>query len=456
LACLATVQDKARFALRVLSQLEIHRFSLEIAAQNLYTQIMTTLSKTGQLKEFEVREKALRRLVELSVTLNSTLDPDALLQLITATATELLDCEASSILLYDEKKPRLYFAAATGSDPAKLAEIPVPMEGSLAGTIFRTNEPLILNKVEQDPRHYSLVSDHIQIKIRSLLGVPMPIKDRTVGVLEAVNKRSGEFSESDATILSVIAAHAAIAIDNARLLHRTQQALRKVRDTNQVKSRFLALASHELRTPLGIIIGYATFLQEDAKGKLSDHANQVLNAATEMRSLLDQMNNLTLLQADEMEMTPVRLPIQDVLNAALDEIKYTASRRDLQLVYAFQEDPIFVNVDPEKTALAFVNLLNNAIRFSPEGSEIVVGAVDQGQNILAWVQDKGIGIPVDQLQKIFEEFYQIEPPNTRRYGGLGIGLTIARGLIEAQSGRLWAESEGLGKGSTFSITLPKA
>jgi signal transduction histidine kinase len=414
---------------------------------------MLTPSKTGQLRDLEGRQKLLLRLVELSVTLNSTLDLDELLQLITATATELLECEAASILLYDEKNPRLYFAAATGSDPAQLAEIPVPIDSSLAGTIFRTNQPLILNNAKQDPRHYSLVSEHIKFKVNSLLGVPMPIKDRTMGVLEAVNKREGGFTDSDAAILSVTAAHAAIAINNARLLRATKQALEKVKVTNQIKSNFLSLASHELRTPLGIIIGYATFLQEGARGESTDHANQVLGAASQMRSLLDQMNNLTLLQSDEMEMREMKISIQDVLNFAIDEIKYFAARRDLQLVFAFQDDPIFVNVDPEKTALAFVNLLNNAIRFSPEGSEIVIGAVKQEKQVMIWVQDHGIGIPVDKLQKIFEEFYQIEPPNTRHYGGLGIGLTIAKGLIEAQGGKIWAESEGQGRGSTFKVLL---
>jgi len=414
---------------------------------------MLTPSKTGQLRELEGRQKLLLRLVELSVTLNSTLDLDELLQLITATATELLECEAASILLYDEKNPRLYFAAATGSDPAQLAEIPVPIDSSLAGTIFRTNQPLILNNAQQDPRHYALVSDHVKFKINSLLGVPMPIKDRTMGVLEAVNKREGGFTDGDVAILSVTAAHAAIAINNARLLRATKQALDKVKVTNQIKSNFLSLASHELRTPLGIIIGYATFLQEGSRGESTDHANQVLGAASQMRSLLDQMNNLTLLQSDEMEMRQMKISIQDVLNFAIDEIKYFAARRDMQLVFAFQEDPIFVNVDPEKTALAFVNLLNNAIRFSPEGSEVTIGAVKQEKQVLVWVQDRGIGIPVDKLQKIFEEFYQIEPPNTRHYGGLGIGLTIAKGLIETQGGKIWAESEGKGQGSTFKVLL---
>jgi signal transduction histidine kinase len=315
---------------------------------------------------------------------------------------------------------------------------------------------LILNNAEQDPRHYSLVSDHIEFKINTLLGVPMPIKDRTVGVLEAVNKRGeGGFTDNDVAILSVTAAHAAIAINNARMLRTTQQALDKVKETNSIKSNFLAIASHELRTPLGIIIGYATFLQNEAKGELSDHADQVLNAATQMHSLLDQMSNLTLLQTDEMEMKQTKISVQDVLNFAVDEIKYFAARRDLQLVFAFQEAPIFVNVDPEKTTLAFVNLLNNAIRFSSQGSEIVIGAADQGDKVLAWVQDKGIGIPVDKLQKVFEEFYQVEPPNTRRYNGLGIGLPIAKGLIETQGGKIWAESQGAGQGSTFKVALPK-
>jgi len=390
------------------------------------------------------------------MTLNSTLDLDELLQTITATATELLDCEASSILLYDEKNPRLYFAASTGTDPGKLAEIPVPMEGSIAGTIFRTNQPMILNNVEQDPRHYSNVSDQVKFKINTLLGVPMPIKDRTVGVLEAVNKRDGIFNERDVAILSVTAAHAAIAINNARLLKQTQQALEKVKETNSIKSNFLSLASHELRTPLGIIIGYATFLQEEAKDELSDHAQQVLNAAAQMRSLLDQMNNLTLLQADEMEMRPAKISIQDVLNFACDEIKYFAARKNLALVFAFQDDPIYVNVDAEKTTLAFVNLLNNAIRFSPEDSQIVIGAIEQGKQVMAWVQDNGSGIPGDKLQKVFEEFYQLEPPNTRHYGGLGIGLTIAKGLLEVQDGKIWAESEGVGKGATLKVLLPKA
>src|SRR5215207_5912172 len=411
---------------------------------------------TGQLRDLLNQPQQLKRLVELSVILSSTLDLDDLLQLITATATELLDCEAASILLYDDQRPRLYFAAATGSDAAQLAEIPVPIDNSLAGTIFRTNRYMILNNAEQDPRHYSLVSDHIKFKVETLLGVPLPIKDRVVGVLEAVNKRNGVFDERDAALLSVTASHAAIAIDNARLLQTTQKALEQVKESNRLKSNFLSLASHELRTPLGIIIGYSTFLKEDAKGELSDHASQVLNAARQMRSILDEMNNLAMLKSDQMTLKPQKIVMQDVLAYACEGIKEIASTRDQKLTYAFSGEPFVVAVDIDKTSLAFINILNNAIRFSAPASEIIIGTIKQGNQVLCWVQDQGIGIPADKLQKIFEEFYQIQPPNTRQYGGLGIGLTIAKGLIEAQGGNIWAESEGVESGATFKVLLALA
>lgn len=411
---------------------------------------------TGQLRDLESQPQQLKRLVELSVTLNSTLDLEALLQLITTTATELLGCEGASILLYDEKNPRLYFAASTGSDPEKLAEIPVPIDNSLAGTIFRTNRHMILNNVEEDPRHYSLVSDRVKFKVKTLLGVPMPIKDRTVGVLEAVNKHDGVFNEHDAALLSVAAAHAAIAINNARLLRATQRALEKVQEANQLKSNFLTLASHELRTPLGIIIGYSTFLNQSAKGALSEDANHVLTAARQMRSILDEMNNLVMLKADEMALKPQKVAMEDVLVYACEGLQEIALTRKQTLVYAFSKEAHTVNVDIDKTALALGNILGNAIRFSPEGSEITIGVTKDGDQVLTWVQDQGIGIPADKLQKVFDEFYQIEPPNTRHYGGLGIGLTIAKGLIEAQGGKIWAESQGPGMGSTFKVLLPMA
>jgi signal transduction histidine kinase len=396
----------------------------------------------------------LRRLVELSVTLNSTLDLDALLQLIIETAADLLRCQAASVLLYDEQKPHLYFAASTGSDPKRLAEVPVPLDGSLAGTIFRTGQALILNDVQKDPRHFPVASQRVNFEPHSFLGVPMRFRDRVIGVLEALNKRHGEFTDVDEFILSVIAAHAAVAINNARMMQALQQAYEKVKEADQLKSNFLMLASHELRTPLGIIIGYASFLREEQQGDVSENAQQVLSAALQMRALVEDMTNLTLLETDGLTFKPRDIAVQDLLRMAYEEIETMVNVKEQRVTFDLPVEPLLTFVDPEKTVSALTNILHNAVRFSARGGVIIVGARPFESQVIVWVADQGVGMTPEQLQKIFQPFYQAESPLTRRYGGLGIGLAIAKGLIESQGGKIWAESPGLGKGSTFKVLLP--
>lgn len=402
------------------------------------------------------RLKQLERLVEISLTLNSTQNLDELLQFIIQTATDILQCEAASILLYNEKRNRLFFAASTGSDSKKLAQIPVPLDESLAGKIFRDDKTIILNDVTHHPRHYGAVGEQIDFQPRSLLGVPMRIRDKGVGVLEALNKREGEFSQEDARLLSVVAAQAAIAIHNAQLIRALQKAYEDLSETDRLKSNFLALASHELRTPLGIIIGYASFLQESNLPDVTDNAERVLTAASQMRSIIEAMTSLHLLQARGLTFKPRVVPVQQVLRAAYEEMRPIAEEMHHSVALHLPPPALLVTADPDKLTPAFVNILNNAIRFTPPGGQITISAMNRGGNILISVADTGIGIASENLPKIFQEFYQVEPHTTRRFGGLGIGLTIAKGLIETQGGRIWAESGGLGKGTTVYVALPPA
>ncbi len=404
--------------------------------------------------ELQKTSDRLQRLVDLSMSLNSTLNLNDLLKIIIQTAADILDCEAASILLFDEKTGNLFFAAATGEDAKKLAEIPVPINNSLAGTIFRTHEPIILDQLENEPRHNKKASEHVGFQTRSLLGVPLRIRDRTIGVLESLNKKDGTFSAEDQHTLGVVASHAAVAIHNAQLIQALRQAYDDVSKADKLKSNFLALASHELRTPLGIIIGYATFLREESEGEVSGHAEQVLNAALQMRTLLEDMNNLTMLETDGSTFTPRKTSLQKLLVKAAEEIRELAQVKDQELVFDFAEEEIESLVDGKKLSAAIVNLLHNAVRFSPEKKKIILGLRREDDRILCWVEDHGIGIPQDQLENIFDKFYQVEAPNIRRYGGMGLGLTIAQGLVETQGGKLWAESEGEGKGATFKISLP--
>jgi signal transduction histidine kinase len=398
----------------------------------------------------------LARLIEVSVTLNSTLNLDDLLQFIIETAADILDCESVMILLYDEPHGRLGFAAATGSDPKRLAELPIPLENSLAGEVFLENKSIILSELKGSSKHFDSVAMHVGFKVNNVLGVPMRVRTRPTGVLEALNKRKGEFDDGDVDILSVIASQAAVAIHNARLVKALREAYNEISAADHLKTNFLALASHELRTPLGIIIGYASFLQDESPGELSDHARQVLNAAMQMRGLVDAMTNLNMLRSKEMVMHRLVVPIQQILRGAYGEVQTLAEAKNHTVDMNLPDQPLPVKCDPEKLTAAFVNLLDNAVRFTPEGGKITISAVLQpGGDMLVTLQDTGIGIPETDLKKIFNEFYQVEPHTTRKYGGMGIGLPIAKGLVEAHGGKIWAESPGPGKGSMFKVLLPR-
>ena len=404
----------------------------------------------------ELRQMVIRlsRLVEISVTLNSTLDLDRVLQFIIDSAADLVESEAVSIMLADENTHNLYFAAATGSDPKELARIPIPLEGSIAGTIFREDRPLIINDVARDPRHFRQVGEKIRFETRSLIGVPMRIRERVTGVLEAVNKRQGVFDEADLQTLSIIASHSAVAIHNARLVDALQRAYDELGKLDRLKSDFIAVASHELRTPLGLILGYASILKEEAGTEASGHATAVLNSALRMRALIEDMTNMGLLQTGSGEVVLVLQPLQPIVRAAHDEVAEMVRAKGQTCSLQLAGESLLAMVDASKLSMALRNLLNNSVRFTPAGGHIWFGLERRGPEAWLRVRDDGLGIPPGELEKIFEQFYQVEDHMTRHHGGMGLGLAIVRAIAQAHGGRAWAESDGPDSGSTFTIALP--
>lgn len=407
-------------------------------------------------EEVDPRELVHRysRMVEISVTLNSTLDLPRLLQFIIDSAADLVDSEGASILLMDEKTKNLEFAAATGSDPAELARIPVPLDSSLAGTVFRENRPLIVNQVAGDPRHYQAVGEQINFETQSLIGVPMRIQDDVIGVLEAVNKRNGMFNATDELTLSVIASQAAVAINNARLVEALQRAYDELGKLDRLKSEFISIASHELRTPLALILGYATMLKEDAGEQASQHVKAVLNSAIRMRSLIEDMTNLNLLRVGSAELNMEVQPLQSVVRAAHEEVRDTIQAKGQELVVDMPPETIMAKVDGPKLSMALTNLLNNALRFTPNNGHIELRLLHEGGEAWFQVADDGMGIAAAEIDRVFQPFYQVEDHMARRHEGMGLGLAIVRGVADAHGGRVWAESPGLGQGSTFTVALP--
>jgi signal transduction histidine kinase len=412
---------------------------------------------TASISEPDVRKKTQKvaQLVEISGILNSTLKPDLLLQNILDTAADLLDCSEVSILLFNEREKELRFAAATSIHREQLEQIPVPLDNSLAGTIFTENRHLVINSAQDDPRHYNEVAEAIGYQVDSLLGVPMRIKDRVTGVIEALNKNEGGFTDFDVSLLLVVASQAAISIHNAQLIQALQKANVELSQADKLKRDLMSIASHELRTPLGNILGYATLLHEDASDENKPLAASILKASSKLRAVLDDIANMNLLYTGEADLDQAETTIQQVLEYAREEVRVTVNKEDHTVDYQIPEEPILLKIDLPKMSVVFVNLILNAIRFTPVDGDIRLTVEDKKDEVMVSIIDTGKGIDPEKLEKIFEVFFQEDDHMTRRYGGLGLGLSIAREIVRLHGGRIWAESEGIGKGATFRVVLPK-
>jgi len=396
----------------------------------------------------------LSRLVEISVTLNSTLDLDRLLQFIVRSAADLVESEAASILLVGDKTRDLYIAAATDADPEILQKIPVPKEGSIAGKVFREDRPLILNELGATGQRYPEAGEGERFSVRSLIGVPLRIRDDVTGVLEAVNKRQGIFDEADLLTLTNIASLAAVAISNARQLEALNRAYDALGNLDQLKTDFIAIASHELRTPLGLILGNASLLKELSGEDVSEHADAVLNSAMRMRVLIEDMTNLNMLQAGSANLVLSKRPLQPIVQLVYEEALELVKAREQTIKLNLPSETLEAMVDEQKITLALTNLLNNAIRFTPKERELRLTLEQHGHEAWLRVHDDGIGLVPDELETVFDSFYQVEDHLTRQHDGLGLGLPIVKAIAESHGGRVWVESEGPDQGATFTIALP--
>ena len=412
-----------------------------------------TQEELNHLRQMIVR---LSRLVEISVTLNSTLELDRVLQFIIRSAADLVESEAASILLVGDKTRDLYIAAATDADPETLQKIPVPKEGSIAGTIFREDRPLILNELGATSQLYPEVGDGGRFSVRSLIGVPLRIRDDVTGVLEAVNKRQGIFDEADLQTLTNIASLAAVAISNARQIEALNRAYDALGKLDQLKTDFIAIASHELRTPLGLILGNASLLKELTGEDVSEHADAVLNSAMRMRVLIEDMTNLNMLQAGSADLALSKQPLQLIVQMAYEEILGLVEAREQTIKLNLPAETLEAMVDGSKITMALTNLLNNAIRFTPKEGELRLTLEHHGHEAWLRVRDDGIGLAPDELETVFDLFYQVEDHLTRQHDGLGLGLPIVKAIAESHGGRVWVESEGPDQGATFTIALPLA
>lgn len=415
-------------------------------------------STEDRIRYLERKVNILNRLAEISAVLNSTFELNALLSYLMDAAAAIADAEAASVLLWDENTHELRIAATTTrQSDLNLIGQSVPLEGSLAGTILTSNQIIQVDDTASDPRHYQKVDEDSQFSTHSLLGIPMTIKDRVIGVLEVLNKRQPPWTEEDRDYVAVLAAQAAVAIDSAKLVDDLKKANQELSELDKLKNDFIAIASHELRTPLAVILGYASFLQDESEGKASEHAAKVLASGLQLRRIIEDLTNLRYLQQHASELNREMIPVNDLVQDVVSDISNTAEAKAHKLSLELSPDNEMIDVDRIRATMALTNLLNNAIRFTQDHGQITIHV--EGRNSQeAWiiVIDNGIGFDEDQAGRIFDKFYQVEDHMTRIHGGLGIGLSIAKALVEAHGGRIWGESKGLSQGATFTMVLPLA
>ncbi len=415
--------------------------------------MQTEINHLGQ------KVKILTRLAEVSMVLNSTWELDALLAYLMDAAAEITGAEAASVLLWDPITRELYFAATTTSTAAlNLINQPVPLQGSIAGTVMREQQVVQVDDVEQDPRHYTKVDEETDFQTRSIIGVPMISKNKPIGVLEVLNKRNLPWDEEDHYYLTSLAAQAAVSIESAQLVAALQKANEEMSSLDKLKNDFIAIASHELRTPLGVILGYSSFLQQTAADdELNEQLSKVLQSALQLRRIIEDMTNLRYLQQGQADLQQETVPLGELLTELQNDMLTLSEARGHQLDLNVPDHDIMVLIDPIRIGMALTNVLNNAIRFTPPGGRICIQAeVRHEEEVWISITDDGIGLTEDQVQRVFEEFYQVEDHMTRRNGGLGIGLSIAKVLVEAHGGRMWVKSPGIDQGATFVMTLPLA
>jgi signal transduction histidine kinase len=395
----------------------------------------------------------LARLVEISRVLNSTTNLNELLTHIITEAADLTQSEAASILLLDPRTRQLHFKASSNAIPKQMANMPVSLDKSIAGAILTGNRPLIVPDVSQDPRWNKTVDKAIDFQTRSILGVPMRnVEKEPVGVLEAINKLDGGgFTQQDVETLSILADIAGVAVEKARLFEELEQANAELSELDQLKTDFIAIASHELRTPLSVILGYVSFLREEASPTMAEQFDSVLQAAVHLRSLIQDMLNLRYVDAGQTALGLEELDFVELvrgLNAEKDE---TAVAKQQTITVNLPNKPVLVWADEGMMEVIITNLLNNAVKFTPQGGQIEITLEQRGFEMWFTMEDSGVGIPQDQLDRIFKRFYQVESPLRRHHEGMGLGLSIAKELVELHNGRIWAEN--LSKGSKFTIAL---
>jgi signal transduction histidine kinase/putative methionine-R-sulfoxide reductase with GAF domain len=429
-------------------------------------QAVIAIENVRLFKELEARTQDLTRSVgelralgEVGQAISSTLDLRTVLSTIVTRATQLSGTDAGVIYEYNEQR-EVFLPRASEHLEAEIVETmlatPVRKGEGATGQLAVVQEPVQLSDILAAPAESRVRGALVRAGYRALLAVPLVREDHLLGGLTVIRKATGEFTPEVIELLRTFATQSALAIQNARLFREIADKSAQLEAASRHKSEFLANMSHELRTPLNAIIGFSEILAEkmfgDINEKQTEYLQDILESGRHLLSLINDILDLSKIEAGRMELELSEFDLPKAIENALILVRERASRRGIRLGSTIDPRLGTIGADERKVKQVLLNLLSNALKFTPEGGRIDVGARLGGEMTEVSVRDTGIGIAPEDRAAVFEEFRQVGTAD-KKAEGTGLGLALSRKFIELHGGRIWVESQ-LGAGSTFSFTLP--
>ena len=413
------------------------------------------------LEQAEQRRLELETVATVSSTVSTVLDPDKLLQAVVDMTRERFALYHAHIYLADHDWNTLLLAAGAGEVGREMVTqkhtIPMTAQHSLVARASREKQTVIVNDVLSNP---DFLPNPLLPYTRSEMAIPMIVGADVLGVFDVQSDKVGGFSKEDADIYRTLASQVAIALQNARLYVEQAATVTQLRELDRLKSAFLANMSHELRTPLNSILGFTDVMLEGIDGDLTEYMDNDLRLIQKngrhLLHLINDVLDMAKIESGRMNLHPETFKVQELLEEVTSITAPLASEKNLALfIDELSDHSVQIYADNTRLRQVMINLVNNSIKFTEKGKiSLSVKSMDTAR-ILISVKDTGIGIPLDHLEAVFQEFTQVDTTTTRKVGGTGLGLPISRRLVEMHGGRLWAESTGIeGEGSTFFVELP--